>query len=278
MQRLSRAVTRGAVGVDPLPAPFASWAERRIRFYPKNVHMIAGRPGSFKTTVALNAIVNMGLPTLGFSNDSDDLTVAARLLAISTGRSTEDTEDWINADPEGAGAALQRFDFLRWNFLPNPDLNDVWLETYAYAETHGVWPKVILIDILKSVALPNGGADEWGTLREVMLESVVLARETEAAVILVHHATDGAKGKPVPTRADVLGKVAALPAVMVNVGMDDADELWVAGVKVRKAKSDPDAKNPFRMTVKPECAQVTDYVQPLPAALRYGAWGSGEQD
>lgn len=273
MQRLSRAVTRGAVGVDPLPAPFPSWEKRRIRFYPKNVHMIAGRPGSYKTTVALNAIINMGLPTLGFSNDSDDLTVAARLLAISTGRSTEDTENWINADPKGAGVALQRFDFLRWNFLPNPDLNDVWLESYAYAETHGVWPRVILIDILKNVAAEFG--DEWASLREVMIQSLVLARETEAAVILVHHASDGARGRPVPSRADVMGKVGALPAVMVNVGMDDANDLWVAGVKVRKAKSDPEAKNPFRMTVKPECAQVTDYIE-LPAALRYGAWGGGD--
>lgn len=274
MQRLSRAVTRGAVGVDPLPAPFASWAERRIRFYPKNVHMIAGRPGSYKTTVALNAIINMGLPTLGFSNDSDDLTVAARLLAISTGRTTEDTENWINTDPAGAGVALQRFDFLRWNFLPNPDLNDVWHETYAYAETHGVWPRIILIDILKNVSAEFG--DEWASLREVMIQSLVLARETEAAVILVHHASDGARGRPVPTRADVMGKVGALPAVMVNVGMDDANDLWVAGVKVRKAKSDPEAKDPFRMTVKPECAQVTDYVKPLPYALRHGAWNQEE--
>lgn len=273
MQRLSRAVTRGAVGVDPLPALFASWNERGIRFYPKNVHMIAGRPGSFKTTVALNAIVNLGLPTLGFSNDSDDLTVASRLLAMSTGKTTDQMEEWINQNAEEAGAALRRFDFLSWNFLPNPTLDDIWLETYAYAEMHGQWPKVILIDILKNVAAEFG--DEWGSLREVMIQSLVLARETEACVVLVHHATDGAKGKPVPTRADILGKVGALPAVMVNVGMDDNNDLWVAGVKVRKAKSDPDAKNPFRMTVRPECAQVTDYYG-FSAAHGYAPWNGGE--
>jgi hypothetical protein len=274
MQRLSRAVTRGAVGVEPLPALFASWDERRIRFYPKNVHMIGGRPGSYKTTVALNAIVNLGLPTLGFSNDSDDLTVASRLLAMSTGRTTEQTEDWINTDPAGAGVALQRFDFLAWNFLPNPTLDDVWLETYAYAETHGSWPRVILIDILKNVSAEFG--DEWSSLREVMIQSLVLARETEAAVVLVHHASDGARGRPVPSRADILGKVGALPAVMVNVGMDDNNDLWVAGVKVRKARSDPDARDPFRMTVRPECAQVTDYI-PIPRSP-YGGWNSGGGD
>lgn len=261
MQKLSRSVTRGAVGVDPLPSVFASWTDRKIRFYPKNLHMIAGKPGSYKTMLALNAIVNMGLPTLGFSNDSDDLTVASRLLGIQTGQETEKLEEWINSNPEAAGTALKAFDYLSWNFLPNPTLDDIWLETYAFHEANGCWPKVILIDILKNVGGEFG--DEWSALREVMLQSLVLARETEAAVILVHHATDGARTKPVPTRADVLGKIGALPAVMVNVGMDDAGDIWVAGVKVRKAKSDPDAKNPFRMSVYPACARVADYVPPF---------------
>jgi hypothetical protein len=275
MHRLSRSVTKGAVGIDPLPAPFASWAEHGLRFYPKNVHMIAGKSGSFKTTVMLNAIVNMGLPTLGFSNDSDDLTVAARLLAISTGKTTDQMEEWINLDSAAAGAALQRYDFLRWNFLPNPTLDDVWLETYAYAETHGVWPRVIVIDILKNVSAEFG--DEWGSLREVMIQSLVLARETEAAVILVHHASDGSRGKPVPTKADVMGKVGALPAVLIGVGMDDADDLWVTGLKLRKARSDPEGKRPFRMTVRPECAQVSDYIH-IPYGLQpYGGW-SGEDN
>jgi hypothetical protein len=272
VQLLSRTVTRGVVGVDPLPPAFRSWHERGIRFYPKNLHMIGGRSGSYKTMLALNAIVNMGLPTLGFSNDSDDLTVASRLLGIATGRETSKLEEWINSNPAEAGQALSRFDFLAWNFLPNPTLDDIWLETYAYHEVHGCWPKVILIDILKNVVLD--GLDEWGALREVMLQSLVLARETEAAVILVHHATDAAKGRPVPTKADMLGKVSGLPAVMVNIGMDERGDMWAAGVKVRKAKSDPDAKEPFRMTVRPACAQVTDYVQ-QPYSH---SWSGGEGD
>lgn len=258
MQKLSRRVKKGAVGADPLPAPFSTWADRKIRFYAKNVHMISGKPGSYKTMLALNAVVNMGLPTIGFSNDSDDLTVSSRLLALSTGQESEKMEDWINSDPEAASAALKRFDFINWNFFANPSMDDVWLETYAHHETEGRWPQVILIDILKNVQM-DGGGDEWGTLREVMLQSLVLARETEAAVILVHHCSDGARGT-VPSRADVLGKVAALPAVMVNVGMDDYGQMWAAGVKVRKGKSDPDAKDPFRMTVNPSRSQVSDYV------------------
>jgi hypothetical protein len=51
--------------------------------------------------------------------------------------------------------------------------------------------------------------------------------------------------------------------------------VWAAGVKVRKAKSDPDAKNPFQMTVRPECAQVSDYVH-IPYGLFAGAYGGGD--
>lgn len=273
MQRLSRRVMKGAVGAEPLPAPFSTWADRKIRFYPKNLHMISGKPGSFKTMLTLNAVVNMGLPTLGFSNDSDDLTVTGRLLGISTGQDSEKMEDWINSNPEAAAAALKRFDFINWNFFANPTMDDVWLETYAFHEAEGCWPKVIMIDILKNVQM-DGAGDEWGTLREVMLQSLVLARETEAAVILVHHCTDGAR-QTVPTRADVLGKVSALPAVMVNVGMDDYGQMWAAGVKVRKGKSDPDAKNPFRMSVYPACARVTDYVSQPHA---YASWTQPGED
>lgn len=270
MKRLSRAVTKGAVGVEPLPAPFASWAERGIRLYPKNVHMIAGKPGSYKTMVALNAIVNMGLPTLGFSNDSDDLTVAGRLLAIASGKESTAMEEWISEAPQAAAQALQRFDFIQWNFSVPLHLDSVWLELYAYHEVNGVWPKVILIDVLKHVVLD--GLDEWGLLREVMVQSTAIARETEAAVLLVHHCTDGAKGYPVPSRQDVMGKVSGVPAVMVNIGMDNDGGIWAAGVKVRKGKSDPDAKNPFRMSVDPATSRVTDYI-PMPAyAGAEGQW------
>lgn len=68
-----------------------------------------------------------------------------------------------------------------------------------------------------------------------------------------------------------MGKVGALPAVLIGVGMDDRDDLWVTGLKLRKARSDPEAKRSFRMTVRPECAQVTDYIQ-IPVAHGYAPW------
>lgn len=254
------------MGGEPLPAPFASWAERKMIPRRGAVHLFSGMAGSFKTMVLLNAIVNMGRPTLAFSNDSDDLTVASRLLGIATGKPTEELEDWISSNPAEAGQALERFGYLKWQFSPSPSLNDLWLELYAYHEMEGQWPEVLLVDILSNVADDFG--DEWSTLREVMRQANVIARETRAAVFLVHHCTDGSRNL-VPSRSEVLGKISALPVLMVNFGAKDG-ELWAAAVKNRFGPADKDAKAPWRMGVQPECARVTDHIA-IPRALQ--SWG-----
>lgn len=277
MKLLSRSVKRGVVGKEPLPPAFASWAARNMHLRRGAVHLFSGMAGSFKTMVVLNMIVNMGVPTLGFSNDSDDLTVASRLLGITTGRDTEELESWVSQNPEEAGRALARFDHIEWMFAPNPTLDDLWLELYAYHETHGQYPELIVVDILSNVGHDYG--DEWATLREVMRQANVIARETSVdgqpgtAVLLVHHCTDGSRNK-VPTRSEVLGKISALPVLMVNFGADEYGGLWVAAVKNRFGKSDKDAKNPWRMTVQPACARVTDYVNVPQHA--YADWGDRE--
>lgn len=235
-----------------------------------SVHMFSGMAGSFKTMVVLNAIVNMGVPTLAFSNDSDDLTVASRLLGIATGRETEELESWISQHPDAAATALNRYDFLKWVFAPNPTLDDLWLEMYAYHEVNGRYPELVVVDILSNVGHDAG--DEWSTLREVMRQANVLARETGAAVVLVHHCTDGSRNK-VPTRAEVLGKISTLPVLMVNFGADEYGALWVACVKNRFGKADKDARNPWLMAVTPACARVGDHTSETHS---YASWGEEE--
>ena len=272
METLSRSVSRGVVGRDPLPPPFPSWAERNMYLRRGAVHLFSGVAGSYKTMVVLNAIANMGVPTLAFSNDSDNLTVASRLLGIATGRDTEALEDWISQYPAEASQALARYDYLKWMFAPNPTLDDLWLELYAFHEVNGRWPELIVVDILSNVGHDYG--DEWATLREVMRQTNVIARETDAAVLLVHHCSDGSRNT-VPTRAEVLGKISALPVLMVNFGADEYGNLYAAAVKNRFGKSDKDAKNPWRMTVQPSCARVTDYIEPAPQHA-YADWGQKE--
>lgn len=274
MQTLSRSVGRKEVAAEPLPMPFTSWASRGIRFRRSSVSMIAGLPASYKTMLLQNLLVGMKVPTLGFSTDSSLETIRARLLAIASGRPTEETERWPFSQPDKAAELLGSYDFLKMDFRPDPTLDDIWLETFAYAEVHGRWPEQIAVDIVSDVGHEAG--DEWATLRDLMRQSKVLARETGAHVLLVHHASDSpATKRPCPRRSDIHGKVAAIPELIITCGMDDQGQLRVAVVKNRHAKADKDALNHFAMDLHAERAYVGDAIE-LPAALRYGAWGGGD--
>lgn len=264
MDRLSRLVKRGAVGEEPLPPAFHSWTERGMRLRRASVHLWSGPAGSFKTTVMLNAILNMKVPTVVFSTDSDEMTVASRILGILTRTPTSIVEDWLRpGSPNLAKMAqtLEPTDFLRWDFTPSPTMDDIWLGLYAYATMEGRWPEQVVIDIASDVGHDTG--DEWGSLRDLLRQAKVLARETRAAVHLVHHTSESfhpTAARPVPSRSDVMGKISAIPVLMVNFGIGQDGEVLVGCVKNRHAKADPTGLTYFRMTVDPSTAYVTDWV------------------
>lgn len=232
--------------------------------------MLFGQSGSHKTRIVLNALLNMRVPTLAFSTDSDQDTVASRLLAINTRTPTETTEQWLRTEPEKCAALLKQYDFLRWEFMPSPDLDDVWLSTYAYHEVEGRWPEQILIDIASDIGHNTG--DEWGSLRDLMRQAKVLARETEAHVLLVHHASDSERTKsPCPRKGDMQGKVSSLPEVIVTCGLTNSGDLHVACVKNRHAKADADANNHFPMHLDAATSYVGDYIS-QPHGYAGGGW------
>jgi len=274
LQTLSRSVGRASDAAEPLPMPFTTWASKGIRFRRSSVSMIAGLPASYKTMLTLNLIVGMKVPTLAFNTDSSLETVRARLLAIASNRPTDETETWAHSQPQKAAELLSQYDFLKCDFRPDPTLDDIWLETYAYAEVHGRWPEQVVIDIVSDVGHDAG--DEWATLRDLMRQSKVLARETGAHVLLVHHASDSPGTKrPCPRRSDIHGKVAAIPEVIITCGMDDQQRLNVAFVKNRHGKGDKDADSPLLMDLHAERAHVGDWTQiSMPRA--FAAWDGQE--
>lgn len=263
MDRLSRLVKLGNVGEEPLPETFPSWTERGMRVRRASVHMWSGASGSFKTTVMLNAILNMKVPTLVFSTDSDETTVASRLLAILSRTPTSITESWLRpASPHLTKAVglLESIDFLRWDFQPSPSLDEVWLGVYAYATMEGQWPEQIVIDIASDVGHDTG--DEWSSTRDLLRQAKVMARETRAAVHLLHHTTDSfvpTAARPVPGTREVMGKPSKIPVLMVNFAVGDDGEIKVACVKNRHAKADATGETWFRMQVDPATAYVSDW-------------------
>lgn len=270
---LSRSVTRSVSGKEPLPAAFSSWEQRGIKFRRASVSMLAGLPGSHKTRIMLNAVVNMRSPTLVFSTDSGEDTVSSRLLAKATSTPTSVTEGWLRTEPAKCARLLEQYDFIRWDFRPDPTLDDIWHGLYAYHETEGRYPEQTVIDIASDVGHDTG--DEWGSLRDLMRQAKVLARETGTHLLLVHHAADSERTKrPCPRRSDIHGKVAAIPELIITCGMTNSGDLHVACVKNRHAKADADAGNHFPMTLNAETSMVSDYIsQPHGYA---GGWNEPE--
>jgi hypothetical protein len=231
--------------------------------------MLAGVSGSHKTRIALNAMVNMRVPTLAFSTDSDRDTVASRLLAIATGQTTDTIEQMLVMEPEKAKALLAPYDeFITWDFRPDPDLDHIWRTAYAYNEREGRYPEQVVIDIASDVGHDTG--DEWASLRDLLRQAKVLARETEAHILLVHHASDSQyTKKPCPKRSDIHGKVSMIPEVIVTCGIHFDGSLHVACVKNRHAKADAQAENHFPMALDAERSFVGDYIPQIQYAYNY---------
>ena len=273
MTRLSRSVKRAAGGKEPLPPAFASWESRGIRFRRASVSMLAGVPGSHKTRIVLNAVMNMGVPTKVFSTDSDETTIESRILARVSNTPTSVTEEWLRTDRDKAARLLAPYDFIDWDFRPDPTLDDIWHGLYAYHEMEGQYPAQTIIDIASDVGHDIG--DEWGSLRDLMRQSKVIARDTGTHLWLVHHAADSERTKkPCARRSDIHGKVAAIPELIVTCGMTNSGDLHAACVKNRHAPADAEANNHFPMHLDASTSLVSDYIsQPHAHA---GGWGLSE--
>lgn len=284
MHDLGRLVERGIQGKDPLPAPFNSWADRNMLIYPGSVHLFAGLAGTYKTMITNQAIINMQVPTFVFSTDSDDLTQASRLLAQGSGRTVEQARIMAIADPDRASLILKdRYGHIKWSFLNDLDGDDIWHHLYAYATRYGEYPKLIVVDILSDVVFENAES-EWAALRVAMKQFNIIARETNAAVILVHHCTEAANTNdmyPCPGRNAIMGKDIRHPVLVVTFGKDSNDDLWASCVKNRHGKADASGRTAFRMHVDPTTSKVADYsphMNRLNPALAWPGWGTGEEE
>lgn len=287
MHDLGRLVARGITGKEPLPAPFPEWGKRGHLLYPGSTHLYAGVAGTFKTMVTTATIVNMGVPTLTFSTDSDDLTMASRLLSLATGRPTVEMRLMALRNPEGAAQILSdRYGYIKWSFKTDPDGDDIWHNLYAYATRYGAYPRLVVADILSDVVFTDAES-EWAALRITMKNFNIIARETDAAVLLVHHATEGVKTSdmnPCPGRDAIMGKDSKHPVLVMTFGKDSQDDLHAACVKARHGKADMTGRSSFRMSVDPTTSWVGDYDPArrpsLQLANRWQGWapGGGEDD
>ena len=235
MLSLTQAAAKSTNDFQLLPDLFPSLANEGIRFRRGQMTMIAGQPNAGKSLIALFMAVQMKVPTLYISADTDAYTTAIRAAAMVSGQQTSSVEEAFRT---GNGKdfyteELASIDHLQFDFAPSPTLDEIDLAIRAYGEAYGEYPHMIIVDNAMNVVSMHN--DEWSGLREIAKAMHHIARETDAAVLLLHHTSEN-EGKPdvPPSRKAIQGKIAQLPELIITVALvPNTVEFRVACVKNR---------------------------------------------
>ena len=225
------------------------------------VTIIAGTPGTGKSSIALQIAARLKQPTLYFSADTNAHTMAMRLIAMSKNITQQQSEDLLKQHPETAESILADNNHLYWSFESSPTLKDLDEEVSAFETIWGRSTTLIVVDNLMDIAMD--GHEEFGGMRQAMKELKYLARDTNACVLVLHHTQEGVNGNPCQPRSALQGKVAQIPAMVLTTGQrllpNGLDSyLCVAAVKNRYGKADQTGNTYVELSFDPERMYMED--------------------
>jgi predicted ATP-dependent serine protease len=257
MRTLARAVGSKDIGGEPLPTVFRTFDVNKIVIRRAEVSMIAGTPGAGKSTLALAIALRSKVPTLYISADTNAHTMAMRLLSMISGQSQSVAEQMLieNVD-ESRKVINENSGHIFWSFESAPSLVDLDLEVSAFEELWGCPPTLIVVDNLMDIA--NDSGEEFAGMRSTIKELKYLARDTNAAVLVLHHTKESYPGNPCQPRSALQGMVAQLPALICTVGTNAPGYIAIAPVKNRYGKADPTGDTSFWLQFNPEVMEVSD--------------------
>jgi len=191
------------------------------------------------------------------SADTNAHTMAMRLLSMITGYTQSEAERALLEDVEGSRKIINdSAGHIFWSFESAPTLSDLDQEVSAFEELWGCSPTLIVVDNLMDIA--NDGGEEFASMRATMKELKYLARDTNAAVLVLHHTKESYPGEPCQPRSALQGMVAQLPALILTVGTDAPGFIAVAPVKNRYGKADQTGKMSYWLQFNPEVMDVSD--------------------
>jgi predicted ATP-dependent serine protease len=262
MRTLARAVGSKDIGGEPLPTVFRTFDVNKIVIRRAEVSMIAGTPGAGKSTLALAVALRTKVPTLYISADTNAHTMAMRLLSMISGQPQSMAEQMlIDSVEESRKTINEHSGHIFWSFDSAPTLADLDMEVSAFEELWGCPPTLIVIDNL--IDISNDSGEEFAAMRSTIKELKYLARDTNAAVLLLHHTKESYPGNPCQPRSALQGMVAQLPALILTVGSNAPGYIAVAPVKNRYGKADPTGDTSFWLQFNPEVMEVSDIPERL---------------
>ena len=257
MRTLARAVGSVDIGGEPLPSVFRTFDANKVVIRRSEISMIAGTPGAGKSTLALAIALRAKVPTLYISADTNAHTMAMRLLSMIINKPQSEAEMLLVDDVENSRKIINNSSgHIFWSFESAPTLADIDQEVLAFEELWGCAPTLIVIDNLMDIA--NDGGEEFAAMRSTIKELKYLARDTNAAVLLLHHTKESYVGNPCQPRSALQGMVAQLPALICTVGTNAPGFIAVAPVKNRYGKADPTGDTAFWLQFNPEIMDVSD--------------------
>jgi len=255
VRTLVRSVGRADIGGEPLPPVFRSLDSNKIIFRRAEVSMLAGTPGVGKSTLALALALKMKVPSLYISADTNSHTMAMRLASMISGKNQTDVERLMETDTDWTKAVLQKSSHIVWSFESSPTLMDINEEVEAFEELWGCPPEAIFIDNLMDIA--TDGGEEFASMRAVMKELKILARITNAAIIVLHHTSEAVPGNPTQPRSALQGKVAQIPALICTLGVVGTS-MAISPVKNRYGRADANANLMAWLAFNPEYMFMDD--------------------
>lgn len=257
MRTLARAVGSKDIGGEPLPNVFKTFEVNKVVIRRAEVSMIAGTPGAGKSTLALSIALRSKVPTLYVSADTNAHTMAMRLLSMITGKPQSEAEMLLETQVATSRQVINEHSgHIFWSFESSPTLVDLDQEVLAFEELWGCSPTLIVVDNLMDIA--NDGGEEFANMRSTLKELKYLARDTNSAVLVLHHTKESYSGNPCQPRSALQGMVAQLPALICTIGTNAPGYIAIAPVKNRYGKADPSGDTAYWLQFNPEIMDVSD--------------------
>lgn len=262
MIRGQRSIQRSAKADAGIPLPEISALETlyrsefKVKMRRGQTMMIAGESGSQKSGFALWMATQWNLPTIYFSADLEEHTAMTRLAASLTGDSTETVAYNIRQGGSSHYAEAMEDSNLWFVYDPNPSLDTVYEEIDAFVELYDAYPAVIVIDNMMDMIL-DGADNEFSAMKEMVKELKALARETSAAVIILHHMlqdTRPNKGEDpngVRPIGYLSGKISQTAGLILSVALDEANFFKVGVIKNRTGKADKTGQTYLKFRADP---------------------------
>jgi hypothetical protein len=252
--KLARAVRRGLTNGEPLPDVFRSLKDRGIHFYRGSTAIVAGLSGSMKSMFLGQLADELKIPTLYFSNDTNEMDTISRFLSRRTKQDSYIMRLKALKDPEWASQKLSDMDWVRWSFDPSPSLEDIEEELLAFEELWGEYPHLVIVDILMKVDYYEDGG---GSLESIVKYLDKLARETGSCIIIAHHTSENEPGSPTQSKKSLLQKVDKF-AVLVLTTAYDGNTFYLAPVKNRNGFADATGHNSIQFLIDPSIATLEE--------------------